>query len=98
MRSGVGKREPGRGEEGVACGGDGAEEDVGSAGGLHGGLAEVEDGADLRVLEEGGEIKRHGAEDEHDERCGRGGGGGLEQGELRTRDGERVRRGDEARG
>ena len=59
--------------------------------------AEVEDGADLRVLEEGGEVERHGAEDEHDERCGRGGGGGLEQGELRTRGGGRVRREGEAR-
>ena len=81
-----------RGEGGEACGGDGAEEDICSAGGLHGGLSEVQDGADLRVLEEGGEVERHRGEDEHDERRGGGGGGGLEQGELRSREGEGVGR------
>ena len=76
----------------VACGGDGAEEDVGSTRGLHRRLPEVQDGSDLRVLEEGGEVERHRAEDEHDERGGGGGGGGLEQGELPSREGERARR------
>mmetsp|Transcript_35640 Transcript_35640/g.84118 ORF Transcript_35640/g.84118 Transcript_35640/m.84118 type:complete len:365 (+) Transcript_35640:743-1837(+) len=74
--------------DGAACGGDGAEEDVGSARGLHRRLPEVQYGSDLRVLEEGGEVERHRTEDEHDERGGGGGGGGLEQGELARGEGE----------